>query len=105
MSGFQVGVDALTAPARRLQEISVDLVTAAIGAASAAGVGGAAGDPRVAAAADVFQAGVRTVLGALGEDAALLADKVQQAGVVYEAVDRAAVPDPVSAPRGAGRAL
>lgn len=98
MSGFQVGIGALAAPAQRLQQISADLTTAATGAGTAAGtaagVGGAAGDPRVAAAAEVFQAGVKAVLGALGEDAGMLADKVQQAGVTYETVDRTAVPGP-----------
>jgi hypothetical protein len=92
MSGFQVGVGALAAPARRLKQISADLGTATSGAGSAvAGGTGAAGDSRVASAAEVFAAGVRAALGALGEDAALLADKVQKAGVTYEAVDRTAV--------------
>jgi hypothetical protein len=68
MSGFQVGVGALTAPARRLKQISADLDSARSGA------------------------GVTAVLAALGDDAGLLADKVQQAGVTYEAVDRRAVP-------------
>jgi hypothetical protein len=52
----------------------------------------AAGDARVAAAAEAFGAGVTAVLAALGDDAGLLADKLQQAGVTYEAVDRRAVP-------------
>ena len=92
MSGFQVGVGALSAPAQRLKQISADLGTASAGAGSAAASGkGAAGDGRVAAAAEVFEAGVKAVLSALGEDAALLADKVQKAGVAYEAVDRTAV--------------
>ncbi|HST64379.1 MAG TPA: hypothetical protein VLM05_04235 [Mycobacteriales bacterium] len=92
MSGFQVGVGALSAPAQRLKQISADLGTAATGAGSAAASGrGAAGDGRVAAAADVFEAGVKAVLSALGEDAGLLADKIQKAGVTYEAVDRTAV--------------
>jgi hypothetical protein len=93
MSGFQVGVGALSAPAQRLKQISADLGTASSGAGSAAASGrGAAGDGRVASAAEVFEAGVKAVLSALGEDAALLADKVQKAGVTYEAVDRTAVP-------------
>jgi hypothetical protein len=93
MSGFQVGVGALSAPAQRLKQIAADLDTARSGARSAAASGhGAAGDPRVAAAAEAFGAGVTAVLGALGDDAGLLADKVQQAGVTYEAVDRRAVP-------------
>jgi hypothetical protein len=92
MSGFQVGVGALSAPAQRLKQISADLGTASSGAGSAAAAGGgAAGDPRVGSAADLFEAGVKAVLGALGEDAGLLADKVQKAGVTYEAVDRTAV--------------
>ena len=93
MSGFQVGVGALSAPAQRLKQISADLGTASSGAGSAAASGrGGAGDGRVASAAEVFEAGVKAVLSALGEDAALLADKVQKAGVTYEAVDRTAVP-------------
>ena len=93
MSGFQVGVGALSAPAQRLKQISADLDTARSGAKNAADSGhGAAGDPRVAAAAEAFGAGVTAVLGALGDDAGLLADKVQRAGVSYEAVDRHAVP-------------
>jgi hypothetical protein len=93
MSGFQVGVGALSAPAQRLKQISSDLATARSGAGSAASSArGAAGDARVAAAAEEFGAGVGAVLGALGDDAALLADKVQQAGVSYEAVDHRAVP-------------
>jgi hypothetical protein len=92
MSGFQLGVGALSAPARRLKQISADLGSARSGAGSAVGgARGAAGDPRVAAAAEAFGAGVIAVLGALGDDAGLLADKVQQAGVTYEAVDRRAV--------------
>lgn len=93
MSGFQVGVAALSAPAQRLKQISADLGTASSGAGAAAASGqGAAGDGRVVSAADVFEAGVKAVLGALGDDAALLADKVQKAGVTYQAVDRTAVP-------------
>jgi hypothetical protein len=93
MSGFQVGVGALSAPAQRLKQVAYDLGTATTGAGSAATSGrGAAGDPRVAAAAELFGAGVTAVLGALGDDAALLADKVQKAGVTYEAVDQHAVP-------------
>ena len=46
----------------------------------------------MASAAEAFGAGVTAVLGALGDDAGLLADKVQQAGLTYEAVDRRAVP-------------
>jgi hypothetical protein len=92
MSGFQVGVGALSAPAQRLKQISADLATASSGAASAAAAGrGAAGDARVGSAAEVFQAGVKAVLSALGEDAGLLADRVQKAGVTYEAVDQTAV--------------
>lgn len=95
MSGFQVGVGALSAPAQRLKQISSDLSLASCGAASAASTGGgAAGDARVGSAAAVFEAGVRAVLGALGEDAGLLADKVQKAGVTYAAVDATAVPGP-----------
>jgi hypothetical protein len=93
MSGFQVGVGALSAPAQRLKQISADLGTATSGARSATATGrGAAGDPRVASAAEAFGAGVTAVLGALGDDAGLLADKVQKAGVTYEAVDTRAVP-------------
>ncbi len=93
MSGFQVGVGALSAPAQRLKQISADLGSARSGAGTAASSArGAAGDPRVAAAAEAFGAGVTAVLGALGDDAGLLADKVQRAGVTYEAVDRRAVP-------------
>jgi hypothetical protein len=93
MSGFQVGVGALSAPAQRLKQVSYDLGTATTGAGSAATSGrGAAGDPRVASAAELFGAGVTAVLGALGDDAGLLADKVQKAGVTYEAVDQNAVP-------------
>jgi hypothetical protein len=92
MSGFQVGVGALSAPAQRLKQISADLGTAASGAGSAAGSGGgAAGDARVESAAELFQAGVKAVLSALGDDSALLADKIQKAGVTYAAVDRSAV--------------
>ena len=93
VSGFQVGVGALAAPAQRLKQISADLGSARSGAGTAAGgARGAAGDPRVAAAAEVFGAGVTAVLGALGDDAGLLADKVQRAGVTYEAVDRRPFP-------------
>ena len=93
MSGFQVGIGALSAPAQRLKQISADLDSARSGAATASSSArGAAGDPRVAATAEAFGAGVAAVLGALGDDAGLLADKVQQAGVTYEAVDRRAVP-------------
>jgi hypothetical protein len=92
MSGFQVGVGALSAPAQRLKQISADLGTASSGAGSAAASGqGAAGDARVGSAAEVFAAGVKAVLSALGDDAGLLADKVQKAGVTYQAVDRTAV--------------
>jgi hypothetical protein len=94
MSGFQVGVGALSAPARRLKQIGDDLGSASTAAGAAAGAGGAAGDPRVVAAAEVFGAGVTAALGALGEDADLLGDKVQRAGITYEAVDAAAVPGP-----------
>jgi len=95
MSGFTVGVGALSAPAQRLMQVSADLggASAAAGGAAASGKA-AAGDPRVATAAAVFQAGVTAVLGALGEDAGLLADKVQRAGVTYPAVDATAVPAP-----------
>jgi hypothetical protein len=93
MSGFVVAVGALSAPAQRLTQISADLGTARSAAGTAASSAqGAAGDPRVAAAAEAFGAGVGAVLGALGDDAGMLADKVQQAGVTYEAVDRRAVP-------------
>ena len=94
MSGFQVGIGALSAPAQRLKQIGTDLGSAATGAGTAAAAGGAAGDARVVAAAEVFTCGVKAVLGALGEDAGLLADKVQRAGVTYDAVDRTAVPAP-----------
>ena len=81
MSGFQVGVGALSAPAQRLEQISVDLDSARSAAGSAAGSAHrAAGDARVAAAAEAFGAGVTAVLGALGDDAGLLADKVGRAG-------------------------
>jgi hypothetical protein len=89
MPGFVVGVGALSAPAQRLKQISADLGTARSGAGTAAAsASGAAGDPRVTA----FGVGMTAVLGALGDDAGLLADKVRQAGVTYEAVDRRAVP-------------
>jgi hypothetical protein len=95
MSGFQVGAAALTAPAQRLKQISTDLATAGSAASAAAGTGGAgAGDPAVASAAEVFRAGVRSVLTALGDDAGLLADKVQRAGIAYAAVDSSARPAP-----------
>jgi hypothetical protein len=93
MSGFQVGVGALSAPAQRLKQISADLGTASSGAGSAAASGrGAAGDARVGSAAEVFEAGVTAVLSALGQDASLLGDKVQTAGVTYQAVDTTVVP-------------
>ena len=93
MSGFQVGVAALSGPARRLKQISLDLVTAGAGAAPAASSGGgAAGDPAVASAAAVFEAGVRAVLGTLGDDAGLLGDKVQRAGISSETTDSTAMP-------------
>jgi CO/xanthine dehydrogenase Mo-binding subunit len=93
MSGFRVGAGALSAPAQRLKQIAADLDTARSAAGTAASSAtGTAGDARVAAAAEAFGAGVTAVLGALGDDAGLLADKVQQAGVTYEAVDRTAVP-------------
>jgi hypothetical protein len=93
MSGFQVGVGALSAPAQRLKQVSTDLGTASSGAAAAAASGrSAAGDPRVGSAAEVFEAGVKAVLSVLGVDAGLLADKVQKAGVSYEAVDHRAMP-------------
>jgi hypothetical protein len=93
VSGFQVGVGALSAPAQRLKQISADLGTARSGAvAASSSAKGAAGDPRVVSAAEAFGAGVGAVLGALGDDAGLLADKVQQAGVTYEAVDCRAIP-------------
>jgi hypothetical protein len=93
MSGFQVGVGALSAPAQRLKQVSTDLGTASSAAGSAAGSGrSGAGDPRVGSAAEVFEAGVKAVLSALGVDAGLLADKVQKAGVAYDAVDSTAMP-------------
>jgi hypothetical protein len=93
MSGFQVGVGALSAPAQRLKQVSTDLGTASSRAGSAAGSGrSGAGDPRVGSAAEVFEAGVKAVLSALGVDAGLLADKVQKAGVAYDAVDSTAMP-------------
>ena len=92
MSGFQVGLGALSAPAQRLKQISADLDSARSGAGTAAtSARGAAGDARVAAAAEAFGAGVTAVLAALGDDAGLLADTVQRAGVTYEAVDHRAV--------------
>jgi hypothetical protein len=93
MSGFQVGVTALNSPTQRLKQISVDLASAGSGAAAAAGSGGAAaGDPAVVSAAEVFTAGVQAVLGALGDDAGLLGDKVQRAGVSYDVTDTTALP-------------
>jgi hypothetical protein len=93
VSGFQVGVGALSAPAQRLKQVAYDFGTATTRAGSAATSGqGGAGDARVGAAAELFGAGVQAVLGALGDDAALLADKVQKARVTYEAVDQKAVP-------------
>lgn len=93
MSGFQVGVTALNSPTQRLKQISLDLATAGSGAATAASSGGgAAGDPAVVSAAAVFEAGVRAVLGALGDDAGLLGDKVQRAGITYQATDSTAMP-------------
>ena len=93
MSGFQVGVSALAGPAQRLKQIGTDLGVAGSGAASAAGSGSAAaGAPNVSGAADVFKAGVQSVLATLGQDAGLLGDKVQRAGVTYEAVDNTAMP-------------
>jgi hypothetical protein len=93
VSGFQVGVAALSGPARRLKQISLDLATAGSAAATAAGSGGgAAGDPAVVSAAAVFESGVRAVLGALGDDAGLLGDKVQRAGIGYETTDSTVLP-------------
>lgn len=93
MSGFQVGVTALAGPTQRLKQIATDLGMAASGAATAAGNGSAAaGTAVVSAAADVFKAGVQSVLATLGDDAGLLGDKVQKAGVTYDAVDRTAMP-------------
>jgi hypothetical protein len=93
MSGLQVGVAALSSPTQRLKQISLDLATAGSGAAAAAASGGgAAGDPAVASAAAVFEAGVRTVLGALGEEAGLLGDRVQRAAITYETTDSTAMP-------------
>jgi hypothetical protein len=93
MSGFRVGVSALSSPTQRLRQIARDLTTAGSGAATAASSGGgAAGDPAVVSAAAVFEAGVRTVLGALGDDAGLLGDKVQRAGVAYDTTDVTAMP-------------
>jgi resuscitation-promoting factor RpfA len=93
MSGFQVGVTALRGPAQRLKQIATDLGVAGSGAASAAGDGGAAaGSPSVSGAADVFRAGVQAVLATLADDAGLLGDKVQKAGVTYDVTDRTAMP-------------
>ena len=92
MSGFRLGVAALSSPTQRLKQIARDLTTAGSGAATAASSGGAAGDPAVVSAAAVFEAGVRTVLGALGDDAGLLGDKVQRAGVGYDTTDVTAMP-------------
>ena len=83
---------ALAGPAQRLTQLSADLAMAASGAAAAAGSGrSAAGDPAVAGAADVFRAGVQSLLGALGDDAGLLGEKVQAAGITYDVVDGTAV--------------
>ena len=66
MSGFQVGVGALSAPAQRLTQISADLDSARSGAGTvASSARGVVGDPRVAFAAEAFGAGVTAVLGAL----------------------------------------
>lgn len=93
MSGFQVGVTALRGPTQRLKTIGSDLGVASSGTATAAGNGSAAaGSPAVSGAADVFKAGVQSVLAALADDANLLGDKVQKAGITYEAVDRTAMP-------------
>lgn len=94
MSGFQVGVGALSAPAQRLKQIGTDLTSASSGAGTASAGGASAGDARMVAAAEVFRAGVTAALAALGEDATLLADKVQKAGITYEPVDATAVPTP-----------
>lgn len=103
MSGFRVGVTALSSPTQRLKQISFDLRTAGSGAATAVSSGGgAAGDPAVVSAAAVFEAAVRTVLGALGDDAGLLGDKVQRAGVTYETTDATALPRSPGGPTAAG---
>jgi hypothetical protein len=101
VSGFQVGVTALNGPAQRFKEIGTDFAVAVSGASTATGSGaGAAGSPVVAQAAEVFRAGVQSVLGALGDDANLLGDKVQKAGATYAAVDKTAMPAGAS-PAGA----
>jgi resuscitation-promoting factor RpfA len=93
MSGFQVGVTALAGPAQRFKQIATDLGMAGSGATTAAGNGSAAaGTAAVSSAADVFKAGVQGVLTALSDDAGLLGDKVQKAGITYEAVDKTAMP-------------
>ena len=93
MSGFQVGVSALAGPTQRLKQIGTDLAVAGSGAATAAGKGSAAaGSTTVSGAADVFKAGVQSVLTALGEDAGLLGDKVQKAGITYDVTDQTAMP-------------
>ncbi|HEX6756782.1 MAG TPA: hypothetical protein VF109_12650, partial [Mycobacteriales bacterium] len=91
MSGFQVGVTALAGPAQRFKQIGTDLGMAASGGSTAAGNGSAAtGSATVSSAADVFKAGVQSVLAALADDAGLLGDKVQKAGVTYDVTDRTA---------------
>ena len=88
-----MGVGALSAPAQRLKQISADLDSARSGAGTAASSArGRRRRPAGRLGRRGFGAGVSAVLGALGDDAGLLADKVQQAGVTYEAVDRRAVP-------------
>jgi hypothetical protein len=104
MSGFEVGVAALGGPAQRFKKIGTDLSMAASGGATAAGqAGAAAGAPAVASAVEVFKTGMQTVLSTLGQDAGLLGDKVQKAGVTYEAVDRTAMPESGSGKDGGTR--
>ncbi|HEX6756260.1 MAG TPA: hypothetical protein VF109_09995 [Mycobacteriales bacterium] len=103
MSGFQVGVSALAGPTQRLKRIGTDLGMAGSGAATAAGNGSAAaGTATVSGAADVFKAGVQSMLTALGEDAGLLGDKVQRAGITYGVTDRTAMPSGNGAGSGTG---
>ena len=93
MSGFSLDLSALTPPVQRLKQIATDLAVAASAAGTAASGGKAgAGDPPVVEAAGAFAVGIRTVLTTLGEDAGLIADKVRQAGIAYDATDRTAMP-------------
>jgi|SRR5829696_6573450 len=112
MSGFSLDPTALTPPVQRLKQIATDLAVAASGAGTAASGGKTgAGDPAVVEAAGAFAVGIRTVLTTLGEDAGLIADKVQQAGIAYDVTDRNAMPsatgggpDPTGRPPPGGSA-